>query len=346
MAGVGGSMAGVEVGTRYLVVDALQHSKPERARFEEWRDGGLGCAHVTLAIWEDARATISVITDWHDLFREHGDLIGLARSVDDIERIAASGRTAVVFGFQNAAPLEDDLGLVRVFHELGVRIVQLTYNVQNHVGSGCWEEHDSGLSTFFGRNVISEMNELGMLVDISHCGERTSLDAIEYSAAPVAATHANPTEFVGNVKLAKRTKSTELLRRLAGRGGVVGLSPYPNMLPGGSDTDLETFLDMIVWTVEQVGVDHVGFGTDFHTGYPDSIIKWWRAGRWARESPVPITGGLAKWPDWFSSPARFPGVLEGLEARGVSAPDIAQIAGDNWMRLFRETFRGAGSADA
>lgn len=325
--------------TRPLLVDALQYSKPERARFEEWRAGGLGCVHVTLAVWEDARTTLTVVGEWHDLLRENADLIELARSVEDIERINAAGRTAILFGFQNASPFEDELNLVRVFHELGVRIVQLTYNVQNHVASGCWEEHDAGLSTYFGRNVVREMNELGMLVDLSHCGERSCLDTIAWSSQPVAITHANPTEFVGgDIELKGRTKSSEVIGALAERGGVLGLSPYPRMAPGGNLT-LDGFLDMIVWTVERIGVDHVGFGTDYYVGYPDHMVKWWRAGRWARESPIPITGGLVEWPEWFSSPARFPSVLDGLADRGFSPQDVEKVAGGNWLRLFRQTFQ-------
>ncbi|MGQ0662832.1 MAG: membrane dipeptidase [Pseudomonadota bacterium] len=326
-----------------LIVDALQYSKPERARFEEWRAGGIDCVHVTLAIWENARETLSVIGEWHRLFQDNGDLIALAPTVDDIERISRSGRTAVVFGFQNTSPFEDDIDLVGIFHKLGVCIVQLTYNIQNLVASGCWEDYDTGLSKHFGRNVIREMNVLGMLVDLSHCGERSSFDAIECSERPVAITHANPAEFVGSdIELKRRTKSTALIKKLAERNGVIGLSMYPRMSRGGSNSTLDTFCDMVAWTVDRVGVDAVGFGTDYYTGYPASVIKWWRAGRWARESPVPIKGGLPDWPAWFRSPADFPGVIAGLKERGFTEAEVAKIAGGNWLRLFRETFRPTG----
>lgn len=323
----------------YLLIDALEYSRPSRRRFEEWREGGLACVHVTLAIWENARATLSVLSSWHDLLRVNGDLIGLALDVEDIDRISASGRTAVVFGFQNTTPFEDELGLVRIFHDLGVRIAQLTYNVQNNVASGCWEENDAGLSSLYGRNLVREMNDVGMLIDLSHCGERSCLETIDYSERSVAITHGNPAEFVGDdIELRGRTRSTVVLKNLAARGGVVGLSPYPRMAPGGSGVTLDWFLDMICWTVELLGIDHVGFGTDYYTDYPDEIVKWWRAGRWARESPIPITGGLVEWPDWFSSPAQFPTILEGLEHRGFSHAEVAKLAGGNWRRLFDASF--------
>ena len=327
-----------------LVIDALQYNKPERARFEEWKRGGIGCVHVTLSIWENARETLTVIGEWNRLLEKNADLIALATTGEDIERVAASGRTAVVYGFQDTSPFEDDIELVEIFHQLGVRVAQLTYNVQNRVASGCWEPDEAGVSKFFGRNVIAEMNRVGMVVDVSHCTERTCFDAIEYSSRPIAVTHANPQEFVGtDIELNRRNKSTALIKRLAETGGVIGLSNYPKIMKNGSNCTLDTFLDMVSWTVDLVGADHVGLGTDFYDGWPESQIKWWRAGRWARESAIPIKG-FSKWPSWFQSPVDFPNILEGLDRRGFSNDEIAKIAGGNWLALFREGFVPAASA--
>ena len=320
-----------------LLVDCLQVSKPSRERFLEWREGGVGCVHTTLAIWENARETLSVIGKWNRLFEEHSDLVALATSAEDIEAIRASGRTAVVFGFQNTAPLEDDIDLVRIFHTLGIRIVQLTYNVQNHIASGCWEDESHGISQFYGRNLVREMNEVGMLIDISHCNERTGFDAVRYSERPIAITHANPSGWVGlDIELNRRNKSDDLVREVAGGGGVIGLSMYPKIMRGGESTTLEDFCELVEWTAERFGIDAVGFGSDYHTGHPPEAIIWWRAGRWARSSPV--AGALSKWPSWFDSPAKFPNVLEALKARGFSREELAKIAGGNWLRLFRESF--------
>lgn len=331
----------VPSGKAPLLIDALQYNKPERARFEEWRRGGVGCVHVTVAIWEGARETLSVIGEWNRLLEKNADIIALATSGEDIERIAASGRTAVILGFQDTSPFEDDIELVEIFYQLGIRIAQLTYNVQNRVASGCWEPDDAGVSKFFGRNIIAEMNRLGMLVDVSHCTERTCFDAIEYSSRPIAVTHANPQEFVGtDIELVRRNKSTPLIRRLAETGGVIGLSMYPKIMRDGSDCSLDTFLDMVAWTVDLVGVDAVGLGTDYYDGWPESEIKWWRAGRWARESAIPITG-FSKWPSWFQSPTDFPTLLDGLARRGFTSAEVTKIAGDNWLRLFRESFEPA-----
>jgi microsomal dipeptidase-like Zn-dependent dipeptidase len=162
---------------------------------------------------------------------------------------------------------------------------------------------------------------------------------MEYSSRPIAITHANPSEFVGkDIELNRRNKSTPMLKQLAKTGGVIGLSMYPKIMRGGSDCTLDTFLDMIDWTVNLIGIDAVGFGTDFYAGWPESEIKWWRAGRWARESAVPIKG-FSAWPQWFPSPAAFPQIIAGLEARGFNSEQVAKIAGGNWLRLFRDGFQ-------
>ncbi len=326
-----------------LVIDAMQYSQPERARFLEWRAGGIGCVHVTLSIWENARETLGVIGQWNRLFGDNADLIALARSAEEIEAIAASGRTAVLYGFQNTSPLEDDIDLVRIFHDLGVRIVQLTYNIQNHIAAGCWEDDDRGLSQFYGRNLVREMNAVGMLIDLSHTAAKSSLDAIEFSERPVAFTHANPEAFVGTeIELKRRNKSNVLLKALAERGGVIGLSMYPRIAKGGSNQTLEEFCDMVAWSVDLIGVDHVAFGTDFYSGHGPEAITWWRAGRWARQSPVKISASFSEWPSWFRSPADFPSLLDGLRHKGFNEDEVARIAGGNWLRLFDESFGPQG----
>lgn len=324
-----------------IVVDCLEYSKPSRERFLEWKAGRVGCVHVTLAVWETARETLSVIGQWNDLFEQNSDLVALARTADDIQSIAASGRTAVVFGFQNTTPLEDDIRLVRVFHDLGVRIVQLTYNTQNSIAAGCWEDRDSGLSTHVGTQFVKELNAVGMLIDLSHCSERTCLDTIEVSNSPVAVTHANPIEFVGtDVELGRRPKSSEVLSALAARGGVVGLSPYVRMLKNGIHTTEQEFVDMISWTVDKFGVEHVALGTDFYTGYGIDAVKWWRMGRWGRESPVPIdeNAPVVEWPTWFKSPEAFPSLITAMEKAGFGNKELDLVLGGNWIRLFGEVF--------
>ncbi|KXX58988.1 dipeptidase [Rhodococcus sp. LB1] len=318
-----------------LTIDALQFSVPTRERFEEWRKGEIDAVHVTVAIWEDSTETLREIGKWQARLAENADLITLARTMDDVHQAQRTNRTAVILGFQNSSPFEADLDLVEGFHEAGVRIAQLTYNTMNAAGSGCWEDPHNGLSRTYGVNLIREMNAAGMVVDVSHSNERTCFDALDVSSKPVAITHANPIDAVGeNVELAVRNKSLPLLTALAQQGGVVGLSMYPRIAPNGINCSLDDFCDMVEWTVENIGIDHVGFGSDFYIGQADEEVLWWRQGRWSRTSMVPLTG-YQPFPEWFGQSTGFPLVIDGLRGRGFSESDLAKVAGGNWDRLFR-----------
>lgn len=321
-----------------LTVDALQYSKPERPRFEEWRRGKIDAVHVTIAIWEDSTETLREVGKWRSRFDENSDLILQATTVDDIRHAAESDRTAVILGFQNSTPFESDLDLVGGFVEAGVKISQLTYNTMNSAGSGCWEGPDNGLSRTYGKQLIAEMNRVGMLVDVSHSNEKTSFDAIEASEKPIAITHANPIDVVGkSVELAVRNKSLDLLKTLADSGGVVGLSMYPRIAPNGVDCSLDDFCNMVDWTVERIGIDSVAFGSDFYIGHADEEILWWRQGRWSRTSMIPVTG-FVPFPNWFGNSAGFPAVLKRLTEMGYAEADLAKLAGENWLRLFDQNW--------
>ena len=214
------------------------------------------------------------------------------------------------------------------------RVVQLTYNIQNHLGGSCYEPNDSGL-TRFGESVVKEMNRCGMLVDLSHVGERTSFDAIETSERPVAITHANPEWFHPS----PRNKSDKLLRALAGSGGVLGCTVYPNFI-GGPKTRLEDFCAMVERLVEMMGVEHVAIGTDSTRKHKNEHLSWLRNGRWQfTDGELP---SWPEWPDWFQSPADFPNLTTGLLDRGFSREEVAAVMGGNWLRLFGETFASEG----
>ncbi len=334
---------GVEVQRRgYPIVDALSMPTPERRWFEQWREGGLACVNTTVAVWENASETLAVLGKWRHVLAQNSDLVAAAASVEEIEAIGKSGRTAIVFGFQNTAPVEHNIDLFGTFRDLGVCIMQLTYNLQNYIGCGYWEENDTGISSRFGRKAIKEMNKVGILIDLSHCGERTTLGAIERSERPVAITHANPREFVGSgVYGAGRQKTTEALEALAARRGVIGLSPNRNMTKKGAATTLEEFGDMLAWVVDRIGVDAVGIGSDYCPGHSGSVRSWWRYARWSRELAPAEQMTMAPhegWSDWVRTPAGLSNIAVELARRRFSHDEIAKIMGGNWMRLFAETF--------
>lgn len=323
-----------------MSIDALGIPVLERQLIERWRRGNASCLHVTVAVWEDARETLTTLGRWRRFIAANEDLVAQAASGNEIRAVAATGRTAIVLGFQNTSPCEHDIELFGSFRRLGVCIMQLTYNLQNFIGSGYWEEHDTGVSSKFGRKAIEEMNRQGILIDLSHCGDRTTLDAIELSARPVSITHSNPRDYVGAPTFgAGRLRSMEAIKLMASRGGVVGLSPNPHMTKERGQGTRADFCDMVAWVVERVGIDHVGIGTDYCPGQPSKIRDFWRYGKWSREEvTTPIAAPGEGWPGWFNSIADFQEIRAGLLERGFTAADAAKVMGGNFFRLFSDGF--------
>ena len=317
-------------------VDGLQFCNWSRKTFEQMRAAGLSAVHVTGAYHEAVRPTVDRIVAWNWRFREHADLILPGRSAADLMRALSSNRTAIILGLQNPLPIEDDLGLVAVLHDLGIRVMQLTYNNHSLLGCGWQEAEDSGL-TRMGREVVREMNRLGMVIDLSHAGERTARDAIAASARPVAITHATPAWW----REGKRQVSEGLMRDLAERGGMLGLSLYPHHLRDGSATTLSAFCDMAAHAAEILGVQRLGIGSDLCQDQPDEILAWMREGKWTRADASRPPLAFPPQPEWFQDSRGFANLAEGLRAVGFSAADTEQVLGTNWQRFFRAAFRPA-----
>ncbi len=318
----------------FPVIDALQASNWSRSHFAALADAGVDAVHVTVAFWHDCMETLAKIGQWNRWFEQHQTLILPVRSADDIERAQQSGRTGIILGFQNSSPIEDDFALIEIFHQLGVRIMQLTYNNQNLLGTGCYEKSDAGL-TKFGRIAIREMNRLGMIVDVSHTSERTCFDAIEHSTRPIAITHANPLSFRNVV----RNKSDELLKALGASGGMLGFSLYPLHLANGSDCSLEEFCEMVVRTADLIGVEHLGLGTDLCLDWGSDYLEYMRGGTWDDQDASAVH--WPAYPGWFRKPHDLHNVARGLQQAGFSQSDVALIMGGNWFRFFREGMRPA-----
>ena len=206
-------------------IDNLQYCKWTREVFQINREAKLDAVHVTIVYHEDYNELLNKIKEWETFFKENSDIIFLGKSFKDIEKANKENKTAIFFGFQNCSPIEDDINLVEKVHQLGCRFMQLTYNNQSLLATGCYEKVDSGV-TNFGREVIREMNRVGLVVDMSHSAEKSTLDAIEFSEKPIAITHANPSFW----HPAKRNKSSDLLKILSDSGGMLGLSLYPHHL--------------------------------------------------------------------------------------------------------------------
>ena len=316
--------------------DGPQYCNWSEQIFRQMREGRLDAVHVTVSYHEDFRETVERIIDWNRRFEQHADIIMPGRTADDIATARATNRTAVFFGFQNASPIEDDIGLVDVLYTLGGRFMQLTYNNQSLLGAGCYESEDAGI-TRMGREVIAEMNRVGMVIDMSHSAERTTIEAIELSRRPITVSHANPHSW----HPVARNKSDRVLTALAKTGGILGFSLYPLHLKGGSDCTLDTFTEMVARTADLMGVDHIGMGSDLGQGHDDGIIAWMRNGRWTKAGVE--TPGLGKpvMPPplkWFRSNADWPGIAEGLARRGFDAAEVGKIMGGNWVDFCKRSF--------
>jgi membrane dipeptidase len=318
-----------------MLIDGLQFCRWSRTVFEQMREVGMSAVHATVAYHENFRKTVEYIIDWNRRFREHDDLILMGREAGDIDRARATNRTAIFLGLQTPMPIEDDLGLVEVLHTLGVRFTQVTYNNQSLLGTGWMEEHDSGL-TGMGREAIREMNRLGMAIDVSHSAERTTLETIAASERPIAITHANPSWW----RDTGRNKSNDILKALAARGGMLGLSLYPLHLKDGSDCTLASFTEMAARLADLIGTPHIGIGSDLCQDQPDSVVEWMRNGRWTFASAGIGVGRpvFPRQPDWFCDNRDFVKLRAGFAARGFSGTDIDGLMGGNWYEFFKRSF--------
>ena len=322
-------------------IDGLQYSNWSPRIFRQLREGGVDAIHVTISYHETFRETVLNFEKWNRWFEEHPDLIMKGLWASDIDRARKTGRTAVFFGFQNPAPIEDDIGLVEIVHSLGARFMQLSYNNQSLLATGCYEAEDPGI-TRMGRQVIREMNRVGLVVDMSHSADRSTIEAADISERPIVISHANPHDW----QPALRNKRDAVIRAVTERGGMLGFSLYPHHLRGKSDCTLDSFCQMVADTAARYGAEHLGIGSDLCQDQPDSVVEWMRVGRWSKEIDYgegsAAAPGFPPMPAWFRDNRDFGNIEDGLRATGLSAEEVAGIMGGNWYRFFAENFTPKG----
>ena len=315
-------------------IDNLQYCNWSRKIFEINRSAGLDAVHVTIVYHEDFDELQLEIKKWEKLFHENSDLIFLGKNFQDIDKANKENKTAIFFGFQNCSPIEDDINLVEKVHQLGCRFMQLTYNNQSLLATGCYEKVDSGV-TNFGREVIREMNRVGLVVDMSHSAEKSTIDAIEFSEKPIAITHANPSFW----HPAKRNKSSDLLKILSDSGGMLGLSLYPHHLKDNTNCTLDSFCEMVAKTAEIMDVKKIGIGSDLCLDHPDTVVEWMRNGSWSKSKNYGEGSknkpGFPKQPDWFLDARGFSNIEKGLKKVGFSDTETHGILGNNWYNFYK-----------
>lgn len=320
-----------------MIIDNLQYANWSEKIFRQMREGGVDAVHVTISYHENFRETVLNFEQWNRWFEQYPDLIMKGLWAEDIDRARETGRTAIFFGFQNPSPIEDDIGLVEIVHSLGARFMQLTYNNQSLLATGCYEKEDTGI-TRMGRQVIKEMNRVGLVVDMSHSADRSTIEAAEISERPIAITHANPHAW----HPALRNKRHEVLKAVTDAGGMLGFSLYPHHLKNKSDCTLQSFCEMIARAADSYGVHNLGIGSDLCQDQPDSVVEWMRVGRWSKEIDYgegsASAPGFPPMPSWFQDNRDFGNIAEGLAQTGLSQSEVNGIMGENWHRFYKENF--------
>ena len=300
---------------------------------------GVTALNMTTA-WPDDDFEMAVrrIEEYYALVREDAKLAIVERA-EDIPRLKQDGRVGIIIAFQNARPIGSTLERIETFWRLGVRTIQLTYNTRSYIGDGVFEDTDAGLSKF-GRAAVMEMNRVGILIDLSHVGRRTSLDAIEVSEKPCVFTHSNPYALVP----VPRNITDEQMRAVAAKGGVVGCSSFPALVwrGGAEPPTIDQFVECIDYTVGVVGIDHVSIGTDSEAtkgAYPPELRASLRrkypgtTGAFHQKFPQgpPVKGleeGLGDWPN----------ITTRLLQRGYKPDDVKKVLGGNLLRVMREVW--------
>jgi membrane dipeptidase len=277
-----------------IIIDGLVISKFSRELFEDMARGGITAANCTCSIWHNFSETMANILQWNEWFREHDDL--------------------------------------QIFHELGIRVMQLTYNTQNLVGSGCWESHDGGLSDF-GRQAIDEMNRLGILIDLSHVGAQTTAQTIEHSSAPVAYTHCGPM-----LKQHARNKTDAQLRAIAERGGFIGFASYTPFLPKGVDSTIDDCIEAMEYLIDLVGEDLVGIGTDWVQDQDIDFFDYLCRDKGVGRPTTPRYSSVPPMPKGLETLGEFRNFIPAMERARWSEARIRRVLGENWLGFLQQVW--------
>lgn len=302
------------------------------AHLEKLRASGINVFHPAVGLGGRDSA-LAFVARLNAYAAERPDVFRRIDAVSDFDRIMEEGRIGYIVGIQNAQHFEtpDD---VNEFYNLGQRVSQLTYNSQNRIGAGATERVDGGV-THFGAAIIERMNEVGMAVDVSHCGDRTTLDAFEISSAPVLITHSNVRALVGNHP---RAKSDEAIRALARQGGVMGITGVRNFVRDREPTTIEHLLDHFDYVADLVGIEHVGIGTDMDAdGYDDVPQPAYDRLRSGYDESYAFRGRIDT--DGFDHPKKIFDLTEGLIRRGYSDADIELVLGGNFRRALGQIWK-------
>lgn len=309
------------------------------ADIAEFRDSEIDVFHIASGVGgrtteEAYQNVLAFVGGYNAIVANRPDVFVRIDSAADLATVHGSGRTGILIGIQNSSHFRsvEDVGR---FHDLGQRVSQLTYNSRNMIGNGSTERIDGGISDF-GVAIVEEMNRVGMAVDVSHSGDRTTLDACEVSRAPVLYTHSNARALNPGHP---RCKTDEAILRMAETGGVMGITGVRNFVTTEEPTTIEHYLDHFDHVRDLIGVEHLGIGSDIDLhGYDDMPTEQYERlkanykGSYAFREKIDI--------DEISHPKRIFDVTDGLIGRGYTDDHIRGILGGNFQRVLGEIWEG------
>jgi membrane dipeptidase len=324
-----------------MVIDALcgpaviERTPLTRRALEAAAKSGITAINTTVS-QDSFTATVDSISEMEALVESEPSRWLIVRQQSDIVRAKNEGKTGVILGFQFTTPFENDLKLLETFRRLGVRVIQLSYNNRSLLADGCLEPADAGLSKL-GRNAIARMNELGIAVDLSHCGYRSTAQAIEASKRPVLITHSGCNAVYSH----PRNKNDAEIRAMAERGGVMGIYLMPYLVASPKVPDLPDVMAHLNHALKVAGSDHVGIGSDQSIEPVDDSPEQQKmfAADIARRKQLGIGApGEDRWPyvPALNSPLRMEMIAEGMKKQGHGSSVIVKVLGSNFYRAFGE----------
>lgn len=339
-----------QVHERAFVIDMLAESSFPDGLFEDMKQGGLTCGSFTIGApglhhfvngsipqhndWWSYDVTVRDLSYWNGIFNDPDNGVVQVRTSADIHRAKSEEKSGIILNVQNSICVGTDADNLDFFYNLGLRVIQITYNLQNFMGSGCLEDPKKNLSQF-GIQAIGRMNELGILVDTGHTGDGTLKHAIDVSEKPISCSHAGLAAKSGPGN--PRVQSDSALKKLADNGGVFGLAAIPGILTGEPRCTINDYIDHLEYAINTMGMNHVGIGSDFIAGVTleqiASVPDW-------KGKQVPTS--LEVWPvcaghTGFENHSMYMNLTRGLVARNYSDENINKLMGGNWLRLLTET---------
>ena len=317
----------------HISIEGLAIAKFSRSVFKDMKRGQITAANCTCSVWENFNQTIEKLTMWNNHFIQNKDLISHVKSSEDILAAQADNKVGIILGWQNTSAIENDINKLQIFYDLGIRVAQLTYNTQNLVGSGCWETNDGGLSDF-GKDVVSEMNRLGMVIDLSHVGPKTSSDTIKFSKSPVAYTHCCPA-----LKKHPRNKTDDQLKEIADKGGMIGFASYTPFLPKGSDSNIDDCIESMEYLINIVGEDNVGIGTDWVQDQDIAFFEYLQRDKGTGRFVTSPYKAVPPMPKGISKLGHFQNFIPAMESAGWSTKRIEKVIGKNWFLFFKQIWK-------